>query len=258
MRNSTIHVLSVAWLLLSACDGPPEGRGAATAADFSLVAGRVTVDGQALAGAHVRLVAGDHEDEQRTDDDGRFELLTPEGRSARVEVYRDGERVTWLDAEAGAFVTMDLGVDRDRLFGAGVSHEGALSVARDPSAPDASSPYATAEEALGVCVRVPWGPGKVNWGMSSPKSSGYSVAPESTSRLVWGAAPSQDIDAIYRHAWGCGVAYKVPNHCTATVRSSGGISCCCNAAASLVGGSCRWIDTRANSVDGNYFADCPL
>lgn len=114
--------------------------------------------------------------------------------------------------------------------------------------------------ATGVCVRVPWGGGKVKWGISNPAAAGYSVAPEGTPNLIWAAAPEQSIDAIHRRSWGCGTAFKVPDNCTATVTSSG-IDCCCNLAASAIWGVCRYVNTWGPATTSNpdgYFADCPL
>jgi hypothetical protein len=56
----------------------------------------------------------------------------------------------------------------------------------------------------GVCVRTPFGPGKVNWEFASPGQggAGYSVKPESGSYLIWASPPSQGIDGIYRSSWG--------------------------------------------------------
>ena len=65
----------------------------------------------------------------------------------------------------------------------------------------------------GVCVRTPFGPGKVNWEFASPGQggAGYSVKPESGSYLIWASPLSQGIDGIYRSSWGGCTALKVPN-----------------------------------------------
>jgi hypothetical protein len=107
-----------------------------------------------------------------------------------------------------------------------------------------------------ACIRVLWGPGKVEWQHSTPGAGGqfFSVAPETTPTLVWAAAPQQDIDAIYNRFWGCGIALKIPSSCTATVTTSGGITACCNAAAAAIGHVPVWVNTYADT----YFVDCPL
>ena len=107
-----------------------------------------------------------------------------------------------------------------------------------------------------VCLRVPWGPGKVEWQGPSPGAGGqfFSVAPESTPPLVWAAAPQQNIDAIYNRFWGCGVALKIPDSCTATVTTNGEISACCNDLAAAAGHIPVWVNTYTDA----YFVDCPL
>lgn len=107
-------------------------------------------------------------------------------------------------------------------------------------------------EADGLCIRSPIGPGWVNWTMSNPASWGYSVKPESSGSLVWARSPGQDLDALYNRAWGCGVALKVADSCTATV-GSGYIECCCNAAAAEFGHICQWVPTASHG-----FPSCPL
>lgn len=108
----------------------------------------------------------------------------------------------------------------------------------------------------GVCVRVPWGPGKVEWSHSFPGVGGqyFSVAPESNSTLFWAVAPGQNIDAIYNRFWGCGTALKIPDSCTATVTTGGQITTCCNAAMAAFGHVPVWVNTYADP----YFVDCPL
>lgn len=111
----------------------------------------------------------------------------------------------------------------------------------------------------GLCVRVPWGPGVVKWSFSTPKTYGYSVAPESSNKLIWARDSSQNVDAIYKKSWGCGTALKIPDSCTVTVVSSNGsFNTCCNGAMMLLGHTVRWIKTMDSSVDGKYFPDCPL
>lgn len=100
--------------------------------------------------------------------------------------------------------------------------------------------------------RFPWGPGWVEWTASDPAGWGFSVKPEKTWPLVWGRAPSQDVDGIYNRSWGCYTAIKVPDNCTATSGPEG-TSCCCNAAAAALGHVCEW----ANPADQGWPL-CPL
>jgi len=108
----------------------------------------------------------------------------------------------------------------------------------------------------GVCARVPWGPGKVKWSSNNPGDGGqnFSIAPENTNWLVWASGASQSVDAIYRKSWGCGWAYKIPDSCTATVSSGGGISTCCNAAAAALG----HVPKMVNTYNSSYWPNCPL
>jgi hypothetical protein len=96
----------------------------------------------------------------------------------------------------------------------------------------------------GWCIRVPWGPGRVDWSISNPWDWGWSVKPENISgSLAPAAAPSQAVDGIYNLAWGCGQALKIPDSCTATASTSLSlIQCCCNHAAAALGHVCQWID----------------
>lgn len=108
----------------------------------------------------------------------------------------------------------------------------------------------------GLCLRVAWGPGRVNWGMSNPSGVGFSIKPESSDSLVRASGSGQDCDGIYRNSWGCGTAFKVPDSCTATVTSSGSISCCCNAVAAALGHTCQWVSP--GSDDESNWPRCPL
>lgn len=101
--------------------------------------------------------------------------------------------------------------------------------------PDGSSARQGGPVAAGVCIRGPFGPGFVTWESLSPYY--YSVLPEWGAPLLWATAPDDDIDAIYNHWWGYRYAWKVPDHCTA--HGNDGLACCCNAAASVFGGTCR-------------------
>lgn len=120
--------------------------------------------------------------------------------------------------------------------------------------PESIHPNADAENlAAGLCIRTPFGPGKVKWTWSTPWSSGYSVKPESSGSLVRASAPDDSIDAIYRRSWGCGTALKVPNSCTLTWNSNGSWSSCCNAAAAALGHVPQWVNPRNHG-----FPNCPL
>lgn len=121
-----------------------------------------------------------------------------------------------------------------------------------PAPGEVATEPASATIPLDLCIRVPWGPGRVEWGFSSPSNAGYSVKPESAFNLIWAQAPGQDIDGIYKHSWGCGTALKVPDNCTATVQSNGSISCCCNALTS-VKYVCSWVNPGSIG-----FPTCPL
>lgn len=111
-------------------------------------------------------------------------------------------------------------------------------------------------EPPGLCVRVPWGPGKAKWQSSSPGNGGqsFSYSRESDPTMEWATAPDDNIDAIYRTSWGCSKALKVPDSCTATVSTSASISTCCNAAMMALGYSATWINPSTDA----YFPDCPL
>jgi hypothetical protein len=94
----------------------------------------------------------------------------------------------------------------------------------------------------GGCIRVPWGPGLAIWTISPPSAFGWSVKPEDSLALVPGSPPSQPIDAIYNSSWGCGVAIKVPDSCTATIGPSPVVECCCNHLAAQFGHYFQWKD----------------
>lgn len=106
-----------------------------------------------------------------------------------------------------------------------------------------------------ICARVAWGPGKVEWASSNPAGAGFSVKPESQWALIWAAAPSQDIDGIYRRSWGCNTALKVADSCTASVTTGGSITCCCNAAMEAFGHTCSWVAPASPSIG---WPGCPL
>ncbi|GEN13311.1 hypothetical protein SAMN05443572_11693 [Myxococcus fulvus] len=96
------------------------------------------------------------------------------------------------------------------------------------------------------------GEGWVEWHISNPQGSGYSVKPENSNTLVWGALPSQAIDGIYRKGWGCDLAFKVPNFNIAHVQSDGSMYCW---RPSTVLEDCYWVDPDASNVG---WPRCPL
>ncbi len=111
------------------------------------------------------------------------------------------------------------------------------------------------EAADGLCIRTPFGPGKVNYNGFSPWAVGkrYSYKPESSSALKKGSGSSDELDALYRYSWGCGTALKVPDSCTATVYNNGSIGSCCNAAAAALGHTLKWVNPSSHG-----FPRCPI
>ena len=110
----------------------------------------------------------------------------------------------------------------------------------------------------GICIRPIWGPGYVEWAMSDPAGAGYSVKPEEGNDLVWGQAPSQAIDGVYRQSWGCCTALKVPDSCTVTIYEDGSIYWCCNATAYYLGYRVTWVNPCDNNSPEGGWPDCPL
>ncbi|HYO98493.1 MAG TPA: hypothetical protein VER33_28515 [Polyangiaceae bacterium] len=118
--------------------------------------------------------------------------------------------------------------------------------------PDAAG---TTPKQSSVCARSPFGPGWVNWGMSNPWGAGFSVKPETSWSLIAATPPGQACDGVYRRSWGCNVALKVPDSCTASVSSTGSVSCCCNATAAALGHVCKWVNPTARDIG---WPACPL
>lgn len=114
-----------------------------------------------------------------------------------------------------------------------------------------------AEQALSfprLCIRTPFGPGKVKW----ENNSGFQVLPEGGGgrRPLSSASPNgstQNVDALWHRNFGCSFL-KVPDHCTVTVDGPGDIDCCCNAATSIVAGRCRF--TGPAEVGGRPAPGC--
>lgn len=107
----------------------------------------------------------------------------------------------------------------------------------------------------GLCIRTPFGPGKVNYSGFGPWDVGkrYSYKPESSSALKRGSGSSDELDALYRYSWGCGTALKIPDSCTSTVSNNGSINSCCNAAAAALGHTPKWVNPTSHG-----FPRCPL
>jgi hypothetical protein len=112
----------------------------------------------------------------------------------------------------------------------------------------------------GVCVRTPFGPGKVKWNFPNPGSggAGYSVLPESSGSLIWANPPSQGIDGIYRTSWGACTALKVPNSCTVTYHSSSSGEVCCHAILWEHGVRVEWVNPCDAGSDEAGWPDNPL
>lgn len=112
-----------------------------------------------------------------------------------------------------------------------------------------------AAPSLGLCIRTPFGPGKVKYNGFSPWAAGkrYSYKPENSNTLRKGSGSSDDVDAVYRYIWGCNSAYKVPNSCTMTINSNGSWSACCNAAMMALGHKVKWVNPTSHG-----FPRCPI
>ncbi len=115
----------------------------------------------------------------------------------------------------------------------------------------------------GGCIRIPWGPGKVNWEIGNPWFLGWSVLPERVAipgeaHLVPAEGPSQLVDGIYNRLWGCGVALKVPDSCTAAAATVfEGVECCCNHSMALLGHVCRFVGPGDDGAEAGW-PRCPL
>jgi hypothetical protein len=105
-----------------------------------------------------------------------------------------------------------------------------------------------------VCLRSPIGPGWVEWQNVDPWLFGYSVKPETSNFLIYGHLPSESCDGIYNLEWGCGVALKVPDHCTFYV---GDWTYCCNAAMIPFYGVVRWVYPGSGG-EATEWPSCPL
>lgn len=107
----------------------------------------------------------------------------------------------------------------------------------------------------GWCLFNPLNGGAVKWEVNNPSGAGYQVKPENGNNFAAATSGTQHgIDGIYKcNSWGCW-AWKVPNHCTATVHANGALSCCCNWVLVQAGfGECGWLDSRQHAD----WPDCP-
>lgn len=113
-----------------------------------------------------------------------------------------------------------------------------------------------------LCIRLLIGPGKVFWDFTdkTPREAKYSVKPENSDPLVWGSAPQQNVDGIYRTQWGCCKAFKIPDSCDFHYTSSGGDwwACCNIAADKLAKKKLKWVDPCNNDKPEKGWVDCPL
>lgn len=111
----------------------------------------------------------------------------------------------------------------------------------------------------GICIRTPFGPGRVHWDLADPQKSPnyFSVLPETSSKLIWAKAPDQPIDAIYRRAWGNCSAWKVPDSADVWVKSATKFEICQNAAAAALGHYVRIATTCKGGTEPGW-PDNPL
>jgi len=73
--------------------------------------------------------------------------------------------------------------------------------------------------------------------------------------LKWASAPQNDVDGIYNKDWGCGLALKIPNHCTAHVYQNWVVGFC-NPLYIPVKGRIRWVTPGQGAED--TWPKCPL
>lgn len=152
-----------------------------------------------------------------------------------------GENYAMVDVEAYASKASHEGV-ASHMQGAPHAHSGKT---RDEDS-QASAP--------GVCIRSPMGPGWVEWEGVDPWSYGYSVKPEESNSLIYGHLPSDSCDGIYNLGWRCGVALKIPDHCTFYV---GQWAYCCNAAMIQLYGVVRPVYPGSGG-EASEWPYCPL
>ncbi len=153
--------------------------------------------------------------------------------------------------------------------GGGGSDLGDVEISFDPFAPIPTSAPQPGNFGApsGTCFRPVWiTQGDVYWifpGAPHPANSPhyYSALPEDGPPLEWAQPLVQQIDAIYRRSWGCGIALKVPGNCTAEIEPASG-SVCCNVFWKLAGylplfvATPQWVQTGPGSASN--FPACPL
>ncbi|VEP18673.1 exported hypothetical protein [Hyella patelloides LEGE 07179] len=127
-------------------------------------------------------------------------------------------------------------------------------------------------ESRGVCSRLylpgtRWGSGQVYWAIRDPRRAGFSIKGEhddsgfvNALRCPKGNGQTEyQVDGVYKRRLPL-VALKVPDHCTATPirtgRSKHAWNCCCNAAATLLGGRCKYIPTIPLDTWANQGRQC--
>jgi hypothetical protein len=167
-----------------------------------------------------------------------------------ISMMRMAAVAAWMMLGAGCATEQDLA---DEAVTEGQSGDVVAADDRDQAIPDVDSRGVRGSDgvppagvnvepegtARALCIRTPFGPGEVKW-QNHPASTEWRSEVENGSRWVGARQGSQDTDGIHRNGWGCTV-YKIPDHCTLTVSSSGAFDCCCNAAASVIEGRCRWV-----------------
>lgn len=103
--------------------------------------------------------------------------------------------------------------------------------------------------------RAAWAPGHVVWAIDAPAAAGWAVKPEGMDALHWAAGSGRDVDGLYRTAWGCCTAFRIPNGCIVTILSpDGGYEARCNLVAWLAGKRLTFIDP----CELSSWPQCPL
>jgi hypothetical protein len=169
----------------------------------------------------------------------------PAGTIARITAFVPAGDETYL-AVGEHFAVVDIA-----SYLAKASNEG---LAAPAPTRDQSSLGGGQETTNDVCVRSPFGPGVVEWQGVDPWIYGFSVKAEDGNYLFYSHLPSDYCDGIYNLAWGCGVAIKIPDHCTFYVADW---AYCCNAAASVIYGVVRWVYPGSGG-EATEWPYCPL
>lgn len=132
-----------------------------------------------------------------------------------------------------------------------VTNEGYVSSLQATDARSLNEGKAVTSEA---CIRTAIPPGWVEWEGVDPRSYGYSVKPENGDYLVYAHPPSEGCDGIYNPGWGCGIALKIPDHCTLY---AGQGAYCCNAAMTPLFGVVRVVYPGSGG-EATKWPYCPL